>query len=184
MLIVFHSYGLIIFHVVLLTWYFYCRLGWALEINVWRQGHFFNTPAHFMCFSSSLLSWPQRFTWNALGSVCLGVPSPWGFSLLCAPPLILSLGGGVSPCFPRPLALEGALFSPGKSWGPSAAPPQPARSLDGFLQLPVLFLGRQLPYMAGGLFAQGGQRIRQLSFNVPSNPKHPLGGFALRVCEC
>lgn len=184
MLIVFHSYGLIIFHVVLLTWYFYCRLGWALEINVWRQGHFFNTLSSLHVLFQQLVELASEIHMKRLRQCLHGGAQPLGvLPALCPAPDSLSWGG-VSPCFPRPLALEGALFSPGKSWGPSAAPPQPARSLDGFLQLPVLFLGRQLPYMAGGLFAQGGQRIRQLSFNVPSNPKHPLGGFALRVCEC
>ena len=116
----------------------------------------------------------------------LGGAQPLGFSLLCAPPLILSLGGVSSPASLGPWLWRGPfspLGSPGIPLQPPP-PPQPAHSLDGFLQLPVFFLGRQLPYMAGGLFAQGGQRICQLPFNFPSNPKHPLGGFALRVREC
>lgn len=109
---------------------------------------------------------------SAWGSAC-SVPHPW-FSLL----------EGVSRCSPGPLALEGALFSPGKPWDPSAPPPQPAHSLDGFLQLPVLFSGRQLPSRAGGASAQGGQRTRQPPLSAPSSPTHPSSGFSRRVCEC
>ena len=134
---------------------------------MWRQVHFFNTPSSLHIIFQWLVELALEIHTKHLRQCLLGgspcsVPHPW-FSLL----------EGVSRCSPVPLALEGALFSPGKPWDPSAPPPQPARSLDGFLQLPVLFPGRQLPSRAGGPSAQGGQRTRQLPFS----PHTPLEWF-------
>lgn len=132
MLIVFHNYDLIIFHAVLLTWYFYFRVGWVLEINV-CEGRCISLilPAHFILFSSGLSSWPLEIHMKRLRQCLLGGAQALGvLPALCPAPG--SLSWGVSP----PASLGPWLWR-----GPFSPLGTPRIPLHPYPSSPVLWIG-------------------------------------------